>query len=498
MEYQYILRYDSGVRDNIMPGRQPDIILIVTDDLGWRDLGCYGSTFHETPHLDRLAREGMVFSDGYATCPVCSPARASILTGKSPARVGITNFIAGNAWGRLMGVDYRKELPADEVTIAERLRQGGYRTVHIGKWHLGGRERWPDRVGFDVNIAGCSWGHPHRGYRAPWGIPTLPEAAAGTWLTGHLTEQAIRQIEADDGRPLFLNLWHYTVHTPIQASEHLVAKYRAKAARLGLDRVDPFADGEAFPCLHKRDQRIRRRLLQSDPAYAAMMEELDDSVGAVLAAQERRGRLDDTLIIFTSDNGGLSSAEGSPTCNAPLAEGKGWIEEGGVRVPFIVRWGSRIRAGSRSDVPVWGADLYPTFLAAAGLAPEPRQHADGHDLLPLLTGGAAPSREALFWHYPHYSNQGGTPSCSMRSGDWKLVEWFEDGRTALYDLRVDPSEAVDLAAVRPDVVAGLRVRLAAWRDDVAARIPQPNPGYAEMLAGLRPCPDGQGHLPSGC
>jgi len=475
-----------------MPANRPDIFLFLIDDLGWRDLACYGSTFHETPNLDRLARAGMQCSDAYATCPVCSPARASIMTGKAPARIGITNFIAGNAWGRLMGVDYHKELPVGEVTIAERLRQGGYRTVHIGKWHLGGRG--PERFGFEVNIGGCHFGHPPRGYRAPWGIPTLADAEPGSWLTAQLTREAVRQIAADDGRPLFLNLWHYSVHTPIQAPEHLVAKYRAKAARLGLDQVSAFVEGEAFPCLHKKDQRVRRRMLQSDPVYAAMMEELDGSIGEVLAAQAARGRLDDTLVVFTSDNGGLSSAEGSPTCNAPLAEGKGWIEEGGVRVPFLACWPGRIRPGSHCDVPLWGADLHPTFLAAAGLSPDPAQHADGVDLLPLLAGGVAPEREALFWHYPHYSNQGGTPACSVRCGDWKLVEWFEDGRVGLFNLRADPAETSDRSAERPDEVARLHRLLRDWRHDVAARIPQPNPGHADMLAGRKPCPDGDGRF----
>jgi arylsulfatase A-like enzyme len=475
-----------------MSSSRPDIFLILIDDLGWRDLSCYGSTFHETPHLDRLARAGMIFSDGYATCPVCSPSRASILTGKTPARIGITNFIAGNAWGRLMGVPYRKELPGTEVTIAERLRTAGYRTVHVGKWHLGGEASWPDRVGFEVNIGGCHLGHPHRGYVAPWGIPTLSESEPGTYLTDRLTDEAIRQIRADDDRPLFLNLWHYAVHTPIQAPAALVETYRAKAARLGLDQAQAFVTGEAFPCLHKKEQRVQRRVLQSDPTYAAMMEHLDSSIGRVLAAQAERGRLEDTLIVFTSDNGGLSTAEGSPTCNMPLAEGKGWIEDGGVRVPFCVCWGRRIAAGTHSDVPVWGADLYPTFLAAAGLAADPAQHPDGVDLLPLLTTGAPVQREALFWHYPHYSNQGGTPACAVRAGDWKLVEWFDSGRVALFNVREDISEACDRAAEQPALVAELRQRLAAWRQEVAAEIPQPNRDYADMLAGRKPCPDGNG------
>lgn len=477
-----------------MPTARPDIILIVSDDLGWRDLACYGSAFHETPHLDRLAREGLAFTDAYATCTVCSPSRASILTGKAPARIGITNYIPGNAWGRLMGVDYRKELPPDERTIARALGGAGYRCVHIGKWHLGGEASWPERVGFDVNVGACSWGHPHHGYWAPWGIPTLSESPDGTYLTDRLTDEAVRAIEAAGDRPLFLNLWHYAVHTPIQAPAELVAKYRAKAARLGLDRIAPIVEGELLPCLHKRTQRVQRRVVQSDPAYAAMMEHLDTSIGRVLAAQAARGRLQDTLVIFTSDNGGLATAEGSPTCNAPLAEGKGWIEDGGLRVPLILRWGTRIAPGL-CRTPAWGADIYPTLLSAASLPPEPQQHADGCDLLPLSTGGAALQRD-LFWHYPHYSNQGGTPACAVRSGDWKLVEWFETGRVALFNLATDPAEACDRATEQPELARRLHSSLCRWRDAVAARIPQPNPHYEDMLAGRRPSPDGQGRFPA--
>jgi arylsulfatase A-like enzyme len=478
------------------PASQPDIILVLIDDLGWRDLTCYGSTFHETPNLDRLARSGLTCTDGYATCPVCSPSRASVMTGKAPARVGITNYIPGNAWGRLMGVDYVKNLPKQEVTIAARLRQqGGYRTAHVGKWHLGADEAChPHNVGFEVNLGGCEWGHPHHGYQAPWRMPTLPEGQPGEWLTPYLTRLAIQQLEKPDPRPIFLNLWHYTVHTPIQAPAHLIAKYRAKAARLGLDKAEAIIDGELVPCINqiRYGKRVQRRVLQSDPVYAAMMEELDDSIGALIAAQERRGRLADTLFIFTSDNGGLATSENSPTCNAPLAEGKGWIEEGGVRVPFIAAWPGRIAPGSVSHEPVWGADIYPTLLSAAGLPLDPAQHADGVDLLPLMTRGEAPKRDAICWHYPHYSPQGGTPACAIRSGDWKLVEWFETGRVSLYDLRRDPSEAFDRAAQQPAITARLLARLRAWRDEVAAQIPKPNPHYEDMLAGRKPHPNGNG------
>lgn len=461
--------------------RPPNIVFILLDDLGQRDLGCYGSTFYETPNLDRLAAQGMRFTDAYAACPVCSPTRASILSGKYPARVGVTNYIAHNdshpARGRLIDAPYIKELPRSETSLATALREGGYQTWHVGKWHLGLEPTWPDRHGFDVNIGGCQMGHPWSGYFAPWNIPTLPEAAPGTYLTDHLTDRVIHLIDHSDGRPFFLNLWHYAVHTPIQAPAELVPKYQRKAARLGLDKLDAIEVGECFPCEHKKTQRVERRRLQSSPTYAAMIENLDTNIGRVLDALDRSGQADNTIVIFTSDNGGLSTAETLPTCNAPLAEGKGWIYDGGVREPLLVRWPGRVRAGSVCDVPVTSTDFYPTLLQAAGLPLRTQQHPDGESLLPLLTESGTLQRDAIFWHYPHYGNQGGTPGCAVRSGDWKLIEFFEDGRLELYNLRDDISESRNLAGEQPEIVARLHRRLVDWRESVAALRPAPNPGW---------------------
>lgn len=476
--------------------RPPSFIVILIDDMGWRDLGCYGSSFYETPRIDRLAAEGLRFTDAYAACPVCSPTRASLLTGKYPATVGITNFIGGNAWGRLMGAPYLKALPRCEVTIAEALRRAGYRTWHVGKWHLGPRGHWPEDFGFEANLGGCHHGYPHQGYFSPYGLPTLPDGPPGEYLTDRLTDEAVRLIRNVGEAPFFLYLSHYAVHTPIQAPAETVAKYEAKARRLKLDPEGPLEPGACFPCLHKKDQRILRRRVQSHPAYAAMMENLDANVGRVLDALEAAGRARDTVVIFTSDNGGLSTAEGSPTSNAPLSEGKGWMYDGGVREPLLVRWPGVIAPGRVCAEPVTTPDFYPTILEAAGLPLMPEQHCDGVSMLPLWRGAPQWERGPIFWHYPHYSNQGGTPACAVRAGDWKLIEFFEDNRAELYHLREDIGETRDRSAERPDLVRDLRARLAEWRAAVGARIPAPNPEYEAMLAGRVACPDGAGHRPA--
>ncbi|MGI6375050.1 MAG: sulfatase [Anaerolineae bacterium] len=456
--------------------RRPNIILILMDDLGWKDLSCYGSSFYETPNLDQLAARSVRFTDAYAACPVCSPTRASIMSGKYPARVGVTNFIGGHTQGRLVDAPYVRQLPLTEASLATALREGGYATWHVGKWHLGGRDYWPDRHGFEVNVGGCDWGMPNRGYFSPWGLPTLPDGPAGEYLPDRLMDEAIGLIERSDGRPFFLNYWDYCVHIPIQAKPEKVARYEAKARAQGLDALPTFAEGEPFPCEHKRDQRVVRRLLQSDAAYAAMIESVDENIGRLLQALEAAGQADDTIIIFTSDNGGLATAEGSPTCNAPLAEGKGWMYEGGTREPLFVHWPG-VAAPGVCATPVTSPDLYPTILEMAGLPLRPQQHVDGVSLAPLLRGEGAPEREALYWHYPHYGNQGGTPGASLRAGDWKLIEFYEDGRLELYNLREDVSEERNRAAELPALAARLQALLAAWRESVAAQMPAPNPDY---------------------
>lgn len=462
--------------------KKPNIIFILVDDMGWKDLGCYGSKFYETPNIDRLAGQGMRFTDAYASCPVCSPTRASVLTGKYPATVGITNFIGGKAKGKLIDVSYLDHLPLEEYCLARALKQGGYTTWHIGKWHLGGDGFLPQDHGFEINIGGCHAGSPDKGgYFSPWTIPALQnvDVPDGTYLTDYLTDQAVDLILKRDGRPFFLNMWYYSVHTPIQAKPEKIRKYEAKAKAMGLDKQKTFEEGDFFPSEHKRHKRIRRRLLQSDPVYAAMIESLDENVGRLLNAVEKSGEADNTIIIFTSDNGGLATAEGSPTCNAPLAEGKGWMYEGGTREPLLVRWPAVVEPETVCSVPVTSTDFYPTFLEAAGVNLIPDQHVDGVSIVPLLKGNSQLARDAIFWHYPHYSNQGGTPGSSVRLGDYKFVEFFEENRMELYNLREDLGEEHNLAPDNPELAQEMKDLLSGWRKEVEAKIPQRNPDWQD-------------------
>ncbi len=464
----------------------PNVVFILIDDMGWKDISCMGSPFYETPNIDRLAREGMLFTDAYAACPVCSPTRASIMSGKYPARLGLTHYIggerhclAGSERGRVLSAPYIPYLPLEEKSLAAAFRQHGYQTWHIGKWHLGSERYWPQNHGFDVNIGGCHAGHPPgpNHYFAPWSIPTIAAKPGDDYLTDRLGDEAARLIRESDGRPFFLNMWFYQVHTPTMAKADKVSKYKRKAAALGLDQVEALVPGDWHPCEHKKHQRIVRRVVQSDAVYAAMIEHLDENVGKILDALEAKGIADDTMVIFTSDNGGLSTSEGSPTCNAPLSEGKGWMYEGGCREPLLIRWPKTVAAGRRSSAVVTSPDFYPTLLEACGLPLEPEQHTDGRSFAALLADETAPfESEPVFWHFPHYGNQGGEPGCSIRWGDWKLIEFFGKGRE-LYNLRDDVGEEHNLLEKCPEVARRLEARLASWLSQVNAVIPSPNPDW---------------------
>ncbi|MBL9199881.1 MAG: sulfatase [Opitutaceae bacterium] len=454
-------------------GRPPNIVFLLADDLGQRDLGSYGSTFYETPHLDRLAREGARFTQAYAACPVCSPTRASVITGKYPQRTGITDYIGAAqpaAWKRntrLAPAPYALELALTETTLAEALKPAGYATFFAGKWHLGPEGRWPEDQGFDVNLGGNERGGPYGGdrYFSPYGNPRLPDGPKGEHLPDRLATEAAKFIATNKARPFLVYLPFYDVHTPLMARADLRAKYEAKRARVA-PQTQWGKEGE-------RDVR----LTQNHAVYAGMVEAMDLAVGKIMQALRDHDLERDTLVVFTSDNGGLSTSEGWPTSNHPLRGGKGWLYEGGVREPLIVRWPARITAGKVIDVPVSSPDFFPTFLAAAGV-PMPSDHPrDGVDLLPLLTAGRAPPERALFWHYPHYGNQGGAPGASVRRGDWKLIEWFEDGTIELFNLRADPAEQKNLAAAEPARVKALRAELQAWQKNVGARFPSPNSAY---------------------
>jgi arylsulfatase A len=431
----------------------PNVIIILADDLGWTDLGCYGSDLYESPHIDGLARDGMRFAANYSACTVCSPTRAALLTGKYPARLHITDWIPGQPPEnpKLIVPDFTKHLPHEEVTLGEILRDRGYATASIGKWHLGGPPYYPERHGFDVNIAGTDAPQPRPGYFAPYNIETIEQGPPGEYITDRLSEEAVNFIRAHHEKPFFLYLPHFAVHTPIQAKKKLIAGYKTRL----------------------RENQNRRHV---NADYAAMIESLDQSVGRIRETLDEVEIVDRTIIIFTSDNGGRVPT----TSNTPLRVGKGSCYEGGVRVPLVVHWPKVTAADSTCDVPVITMDLFPTILEMVGRSDEQDSEGDGVSIVPLLRqNGTLPNR-ALFWHYPHYQHyqQGGTtPYGAIRRGDHKLVEFYDDFRVELYNLRDDVGEQNDLAASEPELVDSLRDELHIWRIGVDAQMPTPNPNY---------------------
>ncbi len=455
------------------PTSPPNVVFILADDLGQRDLGVYGSTFHETPQLDQLAAQGMRFNQAYAACSVCSPTRASLLTGRYPARVGITDWLPG----RVSKPDELLRAPAlpealtpDTVTFAHAFRAAGYRTAFIGKWHLGDKaEQLPDRFGFEVNIGGSGRGGPSS-YFSPYKLPNLTEGPVGEHLDDRLTREAVDFIgrAVAEKKPFLVYLSHYAVHNPLQPKPELRDKFAAKLAAHPSDEPE-FATGAP-------DGRVRVR--QTNPTYAAMVANLDASIVTLRAALQKLGVAENTIVIFTSDNGGLATSEGHPTANTPLRTGKGWPYEGGVREPFLVAWPGRIAAGGVTDQPITSPDLFPTLLELAGLPADRTGPVDGVSFASVLLGRATALPERpLFWHYPHYSNQRGRPNSAVRLGRWKLIEWLEDGRVELFDVSQDLSEQHDVAAAQPATAADLRQRLHAWRESVGAKFPTPNPAY---------------------
>lgn len=424
---------------------KPNVIVILADDLGWKDLGCYGSESFQTPHLDQLAASGMRFTSAYAASCVCSPTRASIMTGKYPGRIDLTIWLGGR--GGAPAVDH---LSLDEVTIAEALREAGYLTAMVGKWHLGDTPYRPKQRGFDIAIGEPHSGSPAGGYYLPNRI-NLPGAKKGDYLTDRLTDEAVKIIEKNHNRPFFLYQAYHSVHTPIQGRSDLTKKHQARA---------------------EREEK------QFNAQYAAMIESLDTGVGRIMGTLRKHDLLDRTVVVFTSDNGGFAYSRGKKnnvTDNSPLRFGKGYCYEGGHRVPWIVHYPPCVR-GSVCDEPVITTDLYPTILKLAGLDAMPQQHCDGVDLTPLLNNASAKlPREAVYWHYPHNSPQGGTPSGAIRMGDWKLIEFFGDDRRELYRLDEDLGEQNDLSQQEPEKLKELHDRLLDWREEVDAKLPSDAP-----------------------
>lgn len=450
----------------------PSYILILVDDLGYMDIGAYNSkSFYETPNVDRLAKSGMKFTDGYAANPVCSPTRFGIQTGRYPSRKDATNFFSGRRGGLFNSAPLHDRMDLEEVTIAEALKKKGYASFFAGKWHLGPSEQfWPTKQGYDVNAGGFSKGGPYGGkkYFSPYGNPRLSDGPDGEHLPDRLASETCSFIEKNKDKPFFAMLSFYSVHTPLIGRPDLVAKYKKKAAKIN---GAEFGDEEMI--WPKTGKTRKVRILQKHAVYAAMVEAMDLAVGKVLDKLDSLGLDDEVVVAFTSDNGGLSTSEGSPTSNLPLRGGKGWIYEGGIREPFIVRWPGVTKAGSVCKEPVMSTDFFPTFVIGAGSKPKGAGPIDGVDLMPLLKGEENLERDALFWHYPHYSNQGGFPSGAIRMGNWKMIERYEDGQTHLYDLAEDVSEHTDLSKVYPERVAKMKKKLHQWYEEVDAKFLQP-------------------------
>jgi arylsulfatase A-like enzyme len=427
-----------------------NVILILADDLGWKDLGCYGSDLYRSPNIDKLARDGMNFTQAYSACCVCSPTRGAIMTGKYPARLHITDWIPGQMPEnpKLLVPDWTKYLPLEEKTIADAFHGGGYSTVSIGKWHLGGEPYFPDKHGFDINIAGTAAAQPTT-YFAPYNIATLPDGPKGEYLTDRLGDEVVKFIEEHKARPFFVYFPEFAVHLPFQAKQELIEKYRA---------------------------RKHSGQMHTNEVYAAMIESMDDTVGRIRSKLDELKLAEHTVVIFASDNGGRVPS----TSNLPLRVGKGSCYEGGTRVPLIVYWPGVTKAGSVSDTPVISMDLYPTMLEMAAVKDVANKTMDGVSLVPLLRQSGSLKRDAIFWHYPHYQHYqlgGTTPYSAIHAGDFKLIEFHDDMRVELYNLREDIGEKHDLAKEMPDKVEELRRRLHDWRKEMGAQMPTRNPSY---------------------
>lgn len=474
----------SSLSDSAAVADDTNVILIIVDDLGWKDLSITGSELYLTPRIDALAEKGVRFDHFYSDSPVCSPTRAALMTGKHPARLHITNWIGGEQKGQLLQADYEYQLPLEEITVAERFLEAGYETGYIGKWHLGGSGFYPENQGFNTNIAGHHAGQPasyfypyKREGGSAWDVPGLEGGQPGEYLTDRLTDEAIQFIDKNSGDPFFLVLSHYAVHTPIQAKEEMTEAAEKRLA------TNPTCSTEAF----ENDPKwSSTRVCQDNAAYAAMVESTDESIGRILDTLDELQLAERTAIIFVSDNGGLSSLtagnESAPTSNRPLRAGKGYLYEGGVRIPMIIYDPNSSRPGVRS-LAASTIDITPTLLDLAGIdiidlkGDDPAISLDGRSLLSEAQEEGELNERALFSHFPHYHGSGNRPSGSVRAGDYKLLEWFETGDLELYDLSADPGEQHNLSPSRPALRDSLFQIMSQWRQSVDANMPTPNPDW---------------------
>lgn len=459
--------------------KKPNVLFILADDFGYYDMSCMGSKFYETPNIDQIASQGMVFTNGYAACQVCSPSRASILSGKFPARHGITDWIgaaSGEKWrdekrfSQLLPPKYVHSLPAEYVTLPEALQQAGYHTFFAGKWHLGDTGSLPEDHGFDINIGGWDAGSPKGGYFSPYQNPKLQDGKHGENLSMRLARETVKFLKENNpkqtGKPVLAYLSFYAVHGPIETTQEKWSKYRQKAENAGIATAG-FKMGHFLPI----------RQVQDNPVYAGLVEQMDDAVGLVMTSLKELGINENTIVIFTSDNGGVAAGDAFATSNLPLRAGKGYQFEGGIREPYFIKVPGLTKEGQKCDTPVSGTDFYPTILELAGLKQRPQEHSDGVSLVPLLKGKQLPER-ALIWHYPHYGNQGGEPSSIIRKGDWKLIHYYEDGRDELYNLKTDLSETSDVSGNNRKLASQLHKELFDYLAAVDARFPQKDPAYS--------------------
>ena len=504
---------------NSLKEKSPNVIFFLVDDLGWSDLGCYGSEFYETPNIDKLANEGVRFTDAYSACHVCSPTRASILTGKYPASLNLTDWLPGRrdfSFQKLKNVEINQHIPYDINTLPKTLKNNGYKTAIIGKWHLGEDDATTLKQGFDLHLPDWNKGWPRKGYYFPYGMKGLEEGDEGDYLTDKLTNEAIKYIEYNKETPFFLFLSHFAVHDPIQGRKDLVKKYSNKLkgsdppigkpfileanpdekkpiTRIELDSLLEDNKYEGFKIFSNQSVKIKQH--QDNVQFAGMVESMDESLGRIMKKLKELELDQNTVVIFYSDNGGMSAAnfyspsreisknniyKAFSTSNLPLRGGKGWMYEGGIRVPLIIKWPGKGLQGLVSEVPVTSPDFYPTIIEMIGIEAENKNQKEGISMVPILKGEKKIEREAIYWHFPHYSNHGNqSPGGVIRSGDYKLLEYYENNTIQLFNLAKDIGEQNDLSATEPERAEKLRLLLDNWRRNVNAKMMLPNSEYDE-------------------
>ena len=502
---------NAGTRQN------PNIVFFLVDDLSWMDIACYGSKFYETPNIDRLAHDGIRFTNAYAACHVSSPTRASIMTGRYPASIGMTDFLAGrrnHPFQRFLNNPNRQQLPDDELTIAEALRNNGYRTAIIGKWHLGNTPYGPTTRGFDEHIP-LNW---NGGMTPTYFYPFRMNGYNGEpddYLTDRLTKEAVDFIERNKDHPFFLYMSHFAVHDPIQGRKDLVEKYKRKLMNMTFPQGEPFilegnpddenplSRKQLDSLLHTPEYKDQYKLLphrtvkikqhQDNAEFAAMVESMDESLGLIRGKLEELGIAENTIIIFLSDNGGMSAMNFSnPERNVPkekldecfassilpLRGGKGWMYEGGIRVPMIIYYPGVTKSGKVCDVPVISVDFFPTIVEMASVSLPETKICEGVNLMPLLRGKKKIPDRALYWHFPHYSELGlQSPCAAIRFGDYKLIEYFENNTVQLFNLKKDLGELSDLSKSNPKKVKELRDMLHNWQNSKGLEPMKPNPDF---------------------